>query len=422
MFRILDLVNRLLVALVVLLGVGAFALPLASSGDNLREEVFAVQLPKDEHERDFSVIGNGPFALREADSRFPLPGLKDEIVFLGMSQRPDGDGALIIGLNSSKMQMIVHEGAEYFLDYVDGGVQFCSEPKPLKVMPFFDGRCLRCLVSLDLPELSETVEWEFDETRWLHPPHNPQMKESLVGLKTAMILGPDQLLQLYGGESFSEEKEKFRFFSGDQKLLIGVGDDLVWQEGVWKRPDGETEGCFLARVLRISPERVQMEVWSPGGLDAQEVSLGVTKTAPLQLKLDGVFTRIRKRTRSCVSCLVDQKSRLLKRGDWLEKKKSGWKTLRSIDELEACVKGESEGELFVFDGVEKIGDQWMFLGHLFDERRSQVVAVQLPLSAKQKQPAKERRPMYDFDDDDDFFDDDDDDFLNALIPGGDFDD
>ncbi|MCP5509479.1 MAG: hypothetical protein H7A39_03605 [Chlamydiales bacterium] len=422
-FRILDRVNRLLVATVVLLGVFVFALPLLSSNDAQDYEVSPPSLPNDERQMDCSVIGTGPFALQEGENAFPLPGLKDELVFLGLSQRPDSEGALILGLNSSKTQVAIRDGQELFLDYLDGGVHFCQKEAPLKIVPFYDGVYLRCSVLLDLPEFSAAVEWKFKETKWLHPPQSPEIKEAIEALKFTQIFGPDQLLNLYGGESFAERKEKFRFCFGHDKLLIGVGDDLVWQDEKWKEASAveDSSCCFLARVLSVNDERVQVELWSPGGLDAHVVTLNVTKEAPLQLKFDDIFTRIRKRTRTCVSCLVDQKSRLLRKGDWLEKRKTGWKTLRSIDELESCIQGLSEGELFVFDGVEKIGEQWMFLGHAFDQHHTHAVPVQLPLSAKAKSPPKERRSMYDFDDDDDFFDDDDD-FLNTLIPGGDDDD
>ncbi|HPE85450.1 MAG TPA: hypothetical protein PLO43_04660, partial [Chlamydiales bacterium] len=123
----------------VLLGVFVFALPLLSSNDAQDYEVSPPSLPNDERQMDCSVIGTGPFALQEGENAFPLPGLKDELVFLGLSQRPDSEGALILGLNSSKTQVAIRDGQELFLDYLDGGVHFCQKEAPLKIVPFYDG-------------------------------------------------------------------------------------------------------------------------------------------------------------------------------------------------------------------------------------------------------------------------------------------
>ena len=376
--------------------------------------------PVEENAIDFEKMIEGPFSLQEENEAFPLPGLRDEFVYLGPSERPDSKDALILGVQSSKKQVIIDEMHKIYLDYDREGLKFSKTETPLSVVASRNGNELRLVTSLNLPEMQVSAAWDYKKAVWSHPLKDQELLQAVSCLRQSIIWTPDQLIQLYGGVSYNDKKNKMRIKLSDKMHFISLGDFFVWADNQWKIPEGDTKNQCLSRVVKTTSDCVKFNVWSPQGLDKQVVAFHVSKEGSLNVKIDEMFTRIRKRTKRSVSCFIDQKSRLLRQGDWLERRKSGWKTLASIEELDTCLRGESEGELLVFDGVEKLGDKWVFLGHLFDSKHINVQQIQLPLYSKPK-AAKKSFDMHDFDDDDDLFDDDDD-FLNSLIPDGGFDD
>ncbi len=63
---------------------------------------------------------------------------------------------------------------------------------------------------------------------------------------------------------------------------------------------------------------------------------------------------------------------------------AGWRNLRRKEEIESCLHHRIKGELFIFDSLEKEQGRWVVKGNLFDEMRTQVQSVSMPIEMENK--------------------------------------
>ena len=104
------------------------------------------------------------------------------------------------------------------------------------------------------------------------------------------------------------------------------------------------------------------------------------KEGAISLRIEDVFTRLRKRTSSRISCRIDNRAKILKEGDWLVHTNTGWHTIKHYYEVEALLNLEILGDLFIFDGIQVVDGKEIFTGSLFNPMRTEMKAVRLPLS------------------------------------------
>jgi len=235
------------------------------------------------------------------------------------------------------------------------------------------------------------------------------------------IYGPDQLIELYGGPEFSDKKGALRLETHAGIEPINNDELWIWNGKDWARAndDLQTQDYPLAQFSMRSPDQVEVKLWDVQGGDQTCLTMATQRVVPMPAKPQEIFQQLRKRTHSSVSCRIGGKARILRQGDWILKQTEGWRTLRSVHELDACVMGQLPGELFVFDAIQKTGDGWCLEGHLFDQKRVQAQKVSMPFRAAQPKQQHKDVDQYDFDDFDD--DNDDDVFLSGIMPGGDHD-
>ena len=374
---------------------------------------------------DLSGIEKGPLALPVSEEAFPLPGFRDEFLFLGLNQRPDCARAeILLKLKSSGEKRVCALGEMFFLDYESGRPVFANGSGALAVNPKLSRGRLVLDVSLELKSLGikRHASWIFDPIK---ARASVEPGSALAGavehLKRSKIWGPDQLLSLYGGSDF--EKALPRIALNGQMVSLGIGDMLVWKKQQWQEMDDEDEGLPLAQVSKVGDRGVEFVLWSDDGFEQAKQSVALQRPVNLSFKAQDLIKNLRKRTRSSVSAQIGGKPRVLRVGDWLMKQGGSWKVLRSLKEVDACIKGTLLGELLIVDRIEASGSQSVLKGHVFDERRTQGTEISLAFggsNSHQKTPKSKPR-IRDFDDDDDllFDDDDDDDFLNSLMSGDD---
>lgn len=369
--------------------------------------VAAVELakPKAEEGLDYSKIGLGALTFHQEKTSFPLPDLKSEILLLGKNTRFDmseSDNTLLFGLKKSKELQTVAVGEKVYLGYQSGNLQFANRVTPLWIEPsqMASGE-VRANLNIELRnQNAELVLAEQDmfsvkeagrfENQGFERPRTEEYTLAIAEMNRAKWWSPDRLYDSYGGNEYREciSRERLEFDLGIH--YVKKGDWLVWKEGVWSlAKDEETKGSIIAMVHSVAPHKLEVTLWDPSGLDSELLCLSKQKAGALNFRIEEIFTRIKKRTAHRISCRIGNKSAILKKGDWILHTAYGWKVLKTWSELSQYLEYDARGELFIFDGIEKHEDKEFFVGSLFDDMRTQMQLIKLPINIKQK---SERSP------------------------------
>ncbi|WP_420421622.1 hypothetical protein [Simkania sp.] len=402
---------KLLTSGVLLLFLGAIVwLGLLLFQSNEENGSFSEKIPKTKAAVKTSVtyekIGEGALKISSELKSFPLPDLKREMRFLGKNTRPDAtiyDLLIHIGLKGSGQSLKVVSGQKLYLTYVEGEkpyLQFSSEPTPLWIMPHLS-ESGETLVELGVRLLTEGNEKLVEEKKTfeiedLLQKEDPSKKDSLfqeaVGLlQKSHWWEPDRLFELYGGAEYqalkNHERMEFSYEGKPSVVHIRQGDTLVWKEGKWRREivGKETRKAPIARAKMVTPHKIEWELWSSDGLEKASVAHEKERAQTLNFRIEEVFSRVRQRTASRISCRIGNKATILKAGDWILHTPSGWRVLKSLREVEEVLAFQTKGELFVFDGIEKKEGKPVFSGTLFDPMRTQVQNVKIPIAMQSKQ-------------------------------------
>lgn len=367
---------------------------------------------------DYELIGKGALTIEEGMGNFALPNLKGEILFISKGSRPDQqEMCFLFGLKSSLEKRESVSGEKHYLTYgPEGELLFSDQPTPLSIVLDFVDEALRVEVALAIEADGQTVvdaatvfnaqmAGEELAARFLG---EGVFGRPFVAMEMAHLLEEDKLFALYGGAEYASKTGCSRLlFRGEEDpsiLYVKCGDTLLFQDGVWKpvyrnslksrasdEEQGQTENHSLAKILSISPHRVEVEVWDEKGLVKRKISISSKRSPSSTFRPSELFTQIRSRTATTVSLKIADRSGHLKRGDWLLKEGADWRLLDSWEKVEEYLKFEKRGELFVFDGVEKRDNCQIFCGHHFDTLREVFKEVQLPIAAKEKRSKK--RPL-----------------------------
>jgi len=349
----------------------------------------------------YEKIGDGALRVSSELKSFPLPDLKREMRFLGKNTRPDStiyDLLIHIGLKGSGQSLKVVSGQKLYLTYAEGQkpyLQFSSEPTPLWIMPHLS-ETGETLVELGVRLLTEGNEklveerktFEIEDLLQKEDPtkKDPFFQEAASYLEKGHWWEPDRLFEAYGGKEYQKLKNHERIeleYEGKPAVVhVKQGDILIWKSGKWAsaRVGKQSRGAVLARAKTITAQRIEWELWSADGLE--KMSLAHTKERPqtLNFRIEDVFSRIRQRTASRISCRIGNKATILKAGDWILHTPTGWRVLKSLREIEDVLAFQSKGELFVFDGIEKKEGKPIFSGTLFDPMRTQQQSVKIPIA------------------------------------------
>lgn len=313
-------------------------------------------------------------------------------MFLGKNTRPDVslyDVKLLMGLKGSDKSLQIAPGQKLYLSYSDKHLNFAKDSTPLWIKPYLNEKGETWL-EMGAKLASESGEVLLDEVRSyeieasLSKGLDDTIKDPVLAagweeMKKGKWWAPDKLFEGYGGADYSAlvGSERLEFEEG-YFLYVKEGDTFTWKDGKWQKSN-ETKGHPIARLSNLSPYKMDWELWDTSGLEKVKVSQMKEKVSGISLRVEEIFTRMRQRTSSRVSCQVDNKAVILKKGDWLIHTSAGWFILRSLKEVETVLDFKVKGELFVFDGLEKVDGKAVFCGTLFDTMRTQMQPVRLPV-------------------------------------------
>ncbi len=352
----------------------------------------------------YEAIGNGALMLNPHQTWGWVSHLAKELLVIAHNSRPDAmqsEAQILLGLKTEDASKQMTSGKVLFLEKNDatGAFTFSEGPQPLWVKPILleNGRVLieagKKLGQLDSAHGSE------EKGQFVVPAcasaargkkYSTLAQEAFGLLKNAKCWGQDLLIQQYGGGEFRKwrEKLKIELFQGAASYVVFVakGDYVMWKEGRWQEaPLSELSAQQpVALVRAVSPRAVELTVWDETGFYPASVELAIEHGGRVNQKAQATLTQPRLRTASQISCMLGKKRVVLRQGDWMLKTGAGWRNLRRKEEIESCLHHRIKGELFIFDSLEKEQGRWVVKGNLFDEMRTQVQSVSMPIEMENK--------------------------------------
>lgn len=340
--------------------------------------------------QEFSVRRKGNIAFKQRVGPFSL-GLKEEplasfqverqTVFSLDPPRPDSAecaGGLFIRFNKSAESRRVSVPCRLDLRCLsDDGIGFFQGESPLwlELAEGAEGGILAQVwleFSSQEKVLVERFPVRLQERPFQEAREFPHLSPFRV-LGEARWLGRDLFLEKHG-----EGKQSQRIVFGEREAArpvgLNAGEWLVWEEGQWKR--GEISASFpIARIEREGEKALFLEGWD--GARYVRLSLQSVSGTTTLMQGEGLFSSIRIRSDKQISCVLEKRCLILQIGDWVLKSDARWKVLRKPEEKDAYRAGEQRGDLFVFEGIELKQGQKIVRGSLFNEERTQMLAMDL---------------------------------------------
>ena len=345
------------------------------------------------------ILERGLFFQSEPPQLFRLINLEKEVLFLGINSRPDAvdfKSEAYIFFHDEREMVKLSKGSKLFLAFTkDGCLKLEKNETPLWMeLQTIEKESASIELGVSLKKEGNGAFFEGTQKITLKERGKPFQTSSSdykalnEALSSAKWWGPDQLFQVYGGQTFEAFKalERIECSIGGQRLNIHVqqGDHFYWDGGGFlKQYPEDTEKPLPACLLRsIRFDKMEWVVWDETGLKQEVVTLKKERPQIVGIQLEKILTRMRLRTTSSVSCQLHHQTLLLKKGDWLFKTGTGWKILKTLKEIDEVLNFQLEGDLFVFDGIEKISNIPFFLGTLFDKARTTMQKVKFSLPEK----------------------------------------
>ncbi len=345
----------------------------------------------------YDAIGTNALALSSYRFSEFIPRLSRELVLLARNTRPDAyksEPSVLLGLKSAKEERVVKSGELFYLKDNEKGwrtlLTFSPKPTGLTLKPLFTEKGG---VSFEVAKEGEHEKRQFSLASVLATGQVKQETPWMQSLKQAKCWGKDLLLQEYGGEEFRRmrDKQKVQLESAGSSYVsyVAQGDYLTWQEEKWKvvsleevKPDAP-----MAYVQSATPKGVEIVAWDETGFFRSQFKAEVQAAPKLALKAEQLFTSVRLRNNSQVTCVAGKRRLVLNQGDWLLKTASGWRHLKKWQQIEEYLQHRIRGELFIVDSIDKTQGKAMLQGNYFDEMRTQIAALSIPITSEQK-PAR----------------------------------
>ncbi len=336
-------------------------------------------------------MSRGALALRRSFSCPFAYQLREELLVVGQNSRPDylkNATEILVQLKTAQEKKIISVGNPIYLKKEGEQLFFSSEPTDLSVMPQLSAEG-------ELILKAEKGQWTARASEELGFRLGDRFRETPTyarSFKEAKCWGLDPLFQHYAGPEHRGLREKHKIQFPEGFLFVAQGDYLSWQEGRWSAVSlDKAKGEPLARVKALGPKGVELEVWDESGFQKTLIKIDQAYLPKAIPHADQLPTGIRLRTSTQVACTLGKRRLILKEGDWLLRSSVGWRKLKTAQEIEDCLHHKIRGELFIFDELEKQQGKILLKGHLFDEMRTQMQFVQIPLMADKKKTTKHKK-------------------------------
>lgn len=407
----LTLANAVISTLIILLLILAVSYLIARPSEIQVNTSTAVKrtLPKRtfaQPSASYEAIGNSIFSLKYSPMTMQLPDLRKYLIYYGKNDRPDAKDAhplLHFGFTGNKTATSASPGEKLYIFY-DRNVsppQYVFSPgnaeTPLWIQATATDREATVKVGM------KNEHGQAIQEPWSHAQFTISQKEfvrtgipweigklrvdgSLLARQKARWYGVDRFLENHGGKEYSSYTGKQRIDFGEGEgvysVFIGADNGLKWDNDRWKavQPGPDSLGYPLLMIKKIEDRLMQLELWDMDG--QSKIALNLLKSTEPWMPQNVLqnFKFLGSRTRSQFVFEVNKERMLLSPKDWLVLTAGGWKKLSTPEEVDDYVNRKLVGILFVFDGIERKGDQQYLIGTLYNSSRSESKPVEIPIT------------------------------------------
>lgn len=340
------------------------------------------------------------FSLNDQYVTLFVEDIKKQIKFFGMNGRPDAKKnacGVLAGLNGSFQKKFLNIESKYYLKYQKGDLIFSETMTSLWIKVHdIKNNGVFIKVFLASPERvegedlyhSHVIFQSFSNMNESALESNLSHEAWFQSVDHIKWWGKDRFIELYGAHDTSQDSEGQRLdFQGLglDFLFVKELDLLIWKNNRWQKPllQEETQNYPLISC-RLNPPYMELTLFDISGVYQKKIKLSLERAELPSIKMEEILTRLRQKGFNKVICKMGKKTVLLKEGDWVLKTLSGWKVLKSCDEIDQYLNFSSKGELFVFERIDTDNNETFVVGHLLDSLRTQVRHVKIPLSKTQK--------------------------------------
>ncbi len=417
MSRILSVVA---VALFLWAAIAWWTTPKVNAVALLKREPELPQSPFKQPEEAYAALGTGGFAVHRKPATVQLPNLSDELMFYGINQRPDasreapvvhlairGTGEVVSAPVSERRYLLFdREESKYQFSPENGETSLWvtpSQPKDEGEIQFavglrmHDGTVVsepqeHAAFTLKLAPYSahQRMSWTLGDLR---------VDNSLLARQRCRWFGQDLFYARHGGETFALARGRERIDFGEEaegySCFIALGESLIWKDERWcNAEEGEETTAYPLLTLRKLDERLMVfDLWDAEGRGKIALSLMKSRGGWGATGMRNALRFVAAKTWSqfvleCGAQRVD-----VAPGDWLLFIEAGLHKLETVEEIDAFVSGELEGELMVIEGLGRHEGKGMLLAQIYNRTRSEMEERQIPLSSHTSSPPPPPPPM-----------------------------
>jgi hypothetical protein len=376
----------------IVFGISSFFLSFSQNVEKTSSSLQVSAVKNSERSSIYSSIGNGSLALKTVKFSPLMMQLKEEVIILAKNTRPDvrhQEATILVRLKSGSKEFVTTSGSVVYLEELQDCLHFSSIPTDFWIKPMcIEGGNL----VLQAERGEEKAEWLATASQDLGKRIGERFRDQetpffVHSIREAKFWGLDLLVQHYAGIEHGQLRDKYKVIIGDSVCFVSKGDFLIWMDGQWRISPlgGSTENAPLAQVKNVSPKGIEFDVWDDLGFQLFQVKLDSAHfTKGSGSYTDQAPTMIRLRTASQVTCNLGKRRLILKEGDWLLRTSTGWRKLKTATEIEDCLLHRIQGDLLVFDKLEKLQGKTVLHAHLFDVMRTQVQLLAIPIASEKK--------------------------------------
>lgn len=351
----------------------------------------------------------GFMRLEYAPPQLRVPNLSSLLSYAGVNQRPDAKGSastLFFTLGATREVIQAKPGEKVYLTVKSGAYVESPGNQPTDLWFTAKAQPGRALVEVRVKNEEGVVSSEPKSAAQLTIQEKPivgqtsswnvgkwRADSALLIRQGAKWYGKDLFLAKHGGEEYAHFNGKHRVQFGEEgerySLYMDPGDYVVYQgdRWTWPQPGVETAGMPLLKLAKADEKVLGFELFAPDG--SQKLLLNIVKAAdPLPAKpVDQDFSFIGARTKTHFLFKVTGNREIVAAGDWFVLGSQGWEKIKKVKEVESYVAGGLPYPMIVIDGIVGEGDQRVLHATLFSAQRSQLLELDLPLSAQPKAAA-----------------------------------
>lgn len=370
----------------------------------------------------YDTFGNSIFSLKYSPMTMQLPDLRKYLIYYGKNDRPDAKEAhpvMHFSFMGNKNVTPASPGEKMYILY-DRSMsppQYVFSPGNRETPLWIQATPTDREVSIKVNMRND--QGQMIQEPWSHAQFTLPQKEfartgtswevgkwrvdgSLLARQKARWYGVDRFLENHGGKEFSQQvgKQRIDFEDGNQiySVFIDANDGLIWNQNQWQpvKPGVDSLGYPLLVIKKIDERLMQLELWDVDGQSKTTLNLLKSSEPWAPQNILQNFKFLGSRTRSQFVFEVNKERMLLSPKDWLILLPTGWKKLSTPEEIDDYVNRRLIGILFVFDGIERKGDQQYIIGTLYNTSRSESKPVEISIApspiGRRKGEGKEGNP------------------------------